>query len=234
LAWLLPGLLALLIAAYIYLALPHEREVSSLAMLIFKFAPFVLATIAIAFFPTSPRAWWTVPLIFLLFLPFFGFLVPRQLYFIRFGIQSAYELAPGADQAGLEQIFAQFYTITAILVPYFILTVAFAFRMGGGRSGQVLKIGGSGILLMLSGIEDIMFFVVNGFWPMPEVISWASHMTVRLGRPATRTEFFILCALHFLLIFLLWALPLDRWMARCRGREALPEGTRLSPSTSPE
>ncbi len=226
--------IAALLAAYIYVALPHEREVTSLGLFVLKLTPFFLASIGIAVFPRRAPAWLTLILIFLTFLPFLGFLVPRQLYFIRTGMATGLGMAPGSDTAPLDAIFAQFYTITAILVPFVFLMTEFAYRVGGGTVGNALKVGWSGILLMLSGFEDIMFFAVNGYWPMPDVINWASHMTVRLGRPATREEFFVICALHLAAILLLWLLPLDRWIARLTAWRLSAPPTSATPMREPK
>ncbi len=204
--WLPPLLLAIAFAIYIYFVMPHERELNSLWSLLFKLIPFFLASLSVAWFPPKIPTLPKVILVFATLLPFLGFLVPRELHLAIVG----YEMDPTENPAALIATFGEFYTTMAILVPYVILMLAFAYRSGGGSAANSLKISWTGLLLMLSGYEDVMFWAVNARGPFPEVASWAHHVTVFLGRPATRAEFYGFIAVHVILIVVVFALPLDR------------------------
>ena len=45
------------------------------------------------------------------------------------------------------------------------------------------------------------------FWPIPEVWTWASHMTVFLGHPPTKAEAFGFIGVHLVLAGLVLFLP---------------------------
>ncbi len=211
LLWAIPFLLALALALYIYLGMPHERDLPSTWVLLFKLVPFFLASFSIAWFPRSKAL--GALLVFATLLPFLGFLVPRALHLAITGFNTD----PVADTAALVATFGEFYTIVAILVPYIILALALAYRLGGGSAGSSLKVAWAGLLLMLSGYEDLMFWTVNPRGPMPEVTRWASHINIFFGRPATQTEFYLFIAAHAVLIAVVFVLPLDRvgaWVER--------------------
>lgn len=208
--WLLPMVLASVLAAYIYLAMPHERDLRSVGILLFKLTPFFLASLGIAWFPKKAPPWFKAVLVFATLFPLLGFLVPRELNLVTEGYLLGHSMNPTDDLAPLIAMFAEFYTVMAILVPYAILMTAFAYRCGGGSAAYTLKIAWAGILLTLSGFEDVMFWIANARGPFPDTAPWASHVTIFLGRTATRTEFYAFIAVHFVLIAILFALPLDR------------------------
>ncbi len=208
--WIPPLLLAMLLAVYIYFGMPHERVIQSVWVLLFKLVPFFLVSFSIAWFPMRFPNWLKLVAVFAVLLPFLGFLVPRELSLTIEGFSLVDSPNAANVSDSLETIFGEFYTVMAMLVPYVILGLAFAYRCGGGSASGSLKISWAGILLMLSGYEDIMFWAVNDRGPFPNVAQWASHVSIFLGRPATRTEFYIFVAVHFILIAIVFALPLER------------------------
>jgi hypothetical protein len=204
--WIPPLLLAVAFGIYIYFGMPHQREIDSVWILLFKLIPFFLASLSVAWFPPKTPTLIKVLLVFATLLPFLGFLVPRELHLAIVG----YEMDPSEDLEALLATFGEFYTTMAILVPYVILMLAFAYRCGGGNAANSLKIAWTGMLLMLSGYEDIMFWAVNARGTFPDVAGWAHHVTVFLGRPATKPEFYGFIAVHVVLIVVVFALPLER------------------------
>ena len=93
-----------------------------------------------------------------------------------------------------------------------ILSLALAYRLGGGEGSGVRRLAYAMLLLMLSGLEDLAFLTVNPHtdprWtPIPEVWSWASHMTVFLGHPPTKYEAYGFIAAHVALAALVLFLP---------------------------
>ncbi len=224
--WIVPLLLAMAFAVYIYFFMPHEREIDSLGVLLFKLVPFFLASFSIAWFPQKAPTWLKVLLVFATLFPFLGFLVPRELHLAIEGLETGMGLYPTDDPAPVLAVFGEFYTTMAIMVPYVILMLAFAYRCGGGNASNSLKIAWSGILFMLSGFEDVMFWVVNARGPIPEIASWAHHVTVFLGRAATRTELYLFMVVHFVLIAVVFVLPLGRigtWLAQRFRRAPSPQ-----------
>ncbi|MCA1568892.1 MAG: hypothetical protein LC798_00950 [Chloroflexi bacterium] len=184
-------------AAAVWFALPHEREVSSVWVLLVKLIPVLLATEAIARLDPDllRRAWLHKIAIPAVFLVFFCWFVPKIFFY--------------SDQ------FDRLYYLMLTLTPVVILGLVFAYRLGGGAPSQVRRLAVGMLLLMLSGLEDLAFLVVNhGNFPessryanIPDVWDWASHMTVFLGHPPTKHEAFAFIAVHVVAALLVFFLP---------------------------
>jgi len=183
--------LVLTVAAtlFAFLALPSERSVSSLGVMLGKILPVALAALAIAFFDPGwifpKRKEFLILIITLGFLVFFCLFIPRLF----------------AYQGGE---FTPYYIWTQMLVGYIILFVSLAFRVGGGSTGHTIRLSSALLLLMLSGIEDIAYLTVNrGVDPslgeIPEVWTWASHIKVRIGHFPTKYEAYAFIAFHVVL-----------------------------------
>jgi hypothetical protein len=214
--WLPLGALTLLISAYIYFWMPHQRVIPSLFTLLFKLLPFFTASLAIATLPNpipGPKPIWAA----LPVLPLLGVIVPRMFYSAIQG----FEASP-SDLERLNALFNEFYTTVAMLVPYVFLWVSLAYRLGGGSPSGSLKLSIACLLVMLSGYEDIMLFIASPMGRMPEVARWAYHVTVFLGHPPSRLELWTFMAIHLLLAVLILAAPWDRVMTHFRiGRSSL-------------
>lgn len=181
-------------AAFVWFAMPHEREVTALWVLLVKLLPFVLATEAVARLDLAAPARRRLAAVALpvAFLVFFCFFVPRIFFYSDDGPTLYY------------------YVLT--LTPFVILSLVLAYRLGGGPAGGVRRLAYAMLLLMLSGLEDLAFLTVNPHtdpkWtPIPEVWSWASHMTVFLGHPPTKYEAYGFIAVHVALAALVLFLP---------------------------
>ncbi|MFE0036748.1 hypothetical protein [Streptomyces sp. NPDC059015] len=190
--------LSLVLAGVVWFAMPHDREVKSLAIMLFKLLPFVFAAEAIAQldpeWAKKIRLHLLVPLCFLLYFVYF---VPK----IFFYAENHPEL--------------YYYVLT--LTPFLILTFAFCFRIGGGAAHLVRRLAYAMLLLMLSGLEDLAYLTINDHtdpqWQtIPEVWTWASHMTVRLGHPASKYEAFALIITHVVLALFVLLAP-TRWFS---------------------
>jgi hypothetical protein len=187
-------------SAFVWLATPHVREIESVWDLYARLLTFVFLGCAIAFFPgVSGRLYW---LLYLPFIFYVAYLFPRIGYFYFVDVERA--------EAG------SFYTHQFLLsYPGIVLTVAAAYRFGGGSPGRCLKIMISGMLIIFSGLLDYLWWVVNPV-ELPEVID-APHITIITGGPISygATVFFVLA--HVPIIVGLNLLPLDRWLARLFG-----------------
>jgi hypothetical protein len=187
------------VGAYIWFGLPHDREVASLGLLLFKLVPFVAAAFAIAMadFRRLPGPALGA-LVCLSFLVYWCYFVPK----LFFNSDNGTEL----------------YYVLLTATPFVILSLALAFRMGGATTEQTLRVSFALLLLMLSGLEDLAFLTVNHHtdprWtPIPAVWTWASHMTVFLGHPPTRNEAYAFIAVHVTLALGVLFVPL-RTLAR--------------------
>lgn len=206
---LVAGAVAVLLAAVVWFGLPHDREVSSAWLLLFKLTPFVSASIAVAWLDRT----WASRLnlhLFLLpacFLVFFCYFVPKLFFY-----------------AGDGDTFGQLYYHVLTLVPFIILTMVLSYRLGGGSRGGVLRIAFALLLLQLSGLEDLAFLTVNDhpagskYASIPDVWTWASHMTVFLGHPPTKYQAFAFIAVHVVLALLVLFVPRRAVTAALRRR----------------
>jgi hypothetical protein len=185
------------LGAVIWFALPHDREVTSVGTLLFKLTPFGFATAAIALADDAALRRWRLHLIAIpaAFLLFFLYFVPRVFFY-----------------SGSDGDFPRLYYHMLTAIPLIILALALSFRLGGGKPSTTARLAAGMLLLMLSGLEDLAFLVVNPHtdprWtPIPEVWTWASHMTVFLGHPPTRSEAYAFIAVHVVLAGLVLFLP---------------------------
>lgn len=188
---------ALVAAAIVWFVLPHSRTVSSVWVLLFKLVPVLLAAEAIARLDPAilRRAWIHKLAIPGVFLVFFAWFVPKIFFY--------------SDD------FDRLYYLMLTLTPVVILGLVLAYRLGGGAASQVRRLAVGMLLLMLSGLEDLAFLVVNhSHFPasstyahIPDVWTWASHMAVFLGHPPTKHEAFAFIAVHVTLALLVFFLP---------------------------
>jgi hypothetical protein len=191
-------------AAAVWFGMPHEKEIANIGVLLIKLVPFVLAVEAIASLHLSRHARRIVATVAIpvSFLVYFTYFVPRIFF----------ESANGNS----------IYYLVLTLTPFLILALVLAYRLGGGAAGMVRRLGYAMLLLQLSGLEDLAFLTVNNHtdpeWtPIPQVWSWADHMTVFAGRPLTKNEAFLFITIHVVLAVLILALP-DRFWRRLTGR----------------
>ncbi|MET8992748.1 hypothetical protein ABZW49_45495 [Nonomuraea wenchangensis] len=186
--------------AFVWLATPHTRDIEAAWQLAAKLLAFACLCCAIAFFPwVSPRLHW------LLYIPFVvltGYLVPRISWFYY---------GDGARAHG-----DSFYThLYLLLYPGIVLSVAAAYRIGGGSPGRCLKIMATGVLIVFSGFLDVMWQVVNPV-PIPETID-APHINLFTGGPISFGAAIWFTLAHVPIIAGINLLPLDRWIERLTG-----------------
>lgn len=185
-------------AAFVWFGLPHDREVKSLGVFLLKLVPFICATEAIAWLPTRWVRSTTLKLVLvvLAFCGYFLYFVPRLFFY--------------SDD------FPTFYYYMLTMTPVLILSLALAYRLGGGAGAGARRIGYASILVMLSGLEDLSFLTTTpGQGPIPQVWTWASHMTVFVGRPLHKAEAFVFIAIHVVLAVAVLTVP-TRWLRRSR------------------
>lgn len=189
-------------AALTWATSTHGREVGSGWEYVAQLAVFLFVTLAVALFPNHrPGAY---VLVLVAFVVFAGYLFPRLSWF--------YYGDTARAQADL------FYThLYKLAYPALVLTVAAAYRLGGGSPGRVLKIAWTGVLILFSGFLDMMWQLVNPV-PIPDRID-APHITAILGGPVSFGVAVAFALAHLPLIVGLNLLPLDRWLDRVLGPE---------------
>lgn len=188
---------------FVWLATPHTREIQSPWQMVAKLLAFACLCVAIAVFPwVSPRLNW---LLYVPFVLFTGYLIPRISWFYY---------GDGARAQG-----DSFYThLYLLLYPGIVLTVAAAYRIGGGTPGRCLKIMATGVLIVFSGFLDIMWFVANPV-EIPETID-APHINLFTGGPISFGATIVFALVHVPIIVGINLLPLDRWIGRLLGADA--------------
>jgi hypothetical protein len=194
--WLLAGLVGAALTVLIMLVLPPDRTIDNPAEFLLRIAPVLFAVLAIGGFPQRPGLG-----LLLLGIVVVGYMgVLDTLYVLR-----VLDLADAADQ---NAAFPRFYQMAIFVNAFTILAVLFGYRLGGGSTSRVLRLGFASTLVLVSGLNDISFYYLYG-WPegRPDRFRWASHITVFVGGPATPAVAIAFCAVHLALAGLVLAAP---------------------------
>jgi hypothetical protein len=203
--WLAPAALGGALTALIMLVLPPDRTLHGLGDFVLKVSPLLFAVLTIALFPTRRR--WS------LYLPVLGFVAYLGYLDSAFGIQV--DRLVEAAQAQAEQAqFAQYYRFSIFVNAFVVLLGVFCFRMGGGSTARTLKLGLVGILLLISGLNDLTMWAMYA-WPdgvRPDTFYWASHVSIFLGRDPGLFDMLAFVAVHLGLVVTIVHLPLERWL----------------------
>jgi hypothetical protein len=201
--WLLPAAAGLLVTLLIMVVLPPDRTLHGVGDFALKTSPLVLAVITIALFPRpGSGALWLLPLGFVFYL---GYVDSASFVHVSALIDAAV-----AGQGGQ---FPSYYRWAIFVNAFTVLFPLLAFRLGGASTAATLKLGGAGVLLLLSGLNDLTMWAMYP-WPegRPELFDWASHVSIFLGHAPRLHEMLAFLGLHLLLAGLLLAAPLDRWL----------------------
>lgn len=178
----------------------HGREVGSDWEYVAQLAVFLCVTVAVALLPNRRTALYL--LLVPAFLVFAGYLFPRLSWF--------YYGDTARAQADL------FYThLYKLAYPALVLTVAAAYRLGGGSPGRCLKIAWTGVLILFSGFLDVMWQLVNPV-PIPAQID-APHIAAVLGGPVGFGGAVVFALAHIPLLVALNLAPIDRLLDRWLG-----------------
>src|ERR1044072_6551321 len=139
LGFLIFAALAVLAAAFVWFGLPHDPQVKSLWIFLVKLLPFVLATEAISRLDAewAKRLKLHVLAIPAAFMVYFLYFVPKIFFF-------------GSEVAGTREAYYDLYYHVLTLTPLIIVSLAMAFRLGGGSAGAGRRLGSGMLLVMLS------------------------------------------------------------------------------------
>jgi hypothetical protein len=192
---------------------------------LFKITPLVAAVLAIALFPQKTT--WSAWLLALAFIFYMGYI--DSAFFIQID-----RIIEAAIADTLQEHFPAFYTFNIFVNSFTILLAVFAYRLGGASAIRVIKLGLAGILVMISGLNDVTMWVMYP-WPngeQPLVFDWASHVEIFIGRPPTIYHMLAFLAVHLILIGLILWLPVDQWISRYQARQQLEAASPAAPEGS--
>ncbi|MFB4287401.1 hypothetical protein ACBI99_07165 [Nonomuraea sp. ATR24] len=200
---LVAGLVAVALAGLVRFVLPYEQDITTLWGFLVKLTPQLAAIVAIAWLDVETARRLRLHLVVLPAL-FLGFL----LYFVPGTFIAAMDIEEGLTT------FEELYLHVVVFVPFLIVALLLAYRLGGGSREGVLRTGLAMSILHVSGLEDLVAVLMNrSLETIPEVWAWADHITVRLGHPATRTEVYVFITVHVVAALLVLFVP-RRWLRR--------------------
>jgi hypothetical protein len=210
--WLLPALIGASLTLMVMLVLPPDSTIDSFGEFVFKLIPLLTGVITVSLFPQ--RRTWLHWLLLGAFLFYMGFVDSRYvLEVLRLADQS------GASAAAQQQQFTSFYRYTLFVNAFTLFLSLFAFRLGGGGTERTLKLGLSAILILISGLNDLTFWLMYA-WPQgrPETFDWASHVIVFTGQPPRLSGMLIFIGVHMALVAAVMLAPLARWSQQLLAR----------------
>ncbi|GII78469.1 hypothetical protein Sru01_34510 [Sphaerisporangium rufum] len=201
--WTVPAVLGLVLTVLIMVVLPPDRSIESLPEVLFKLSPLLLAVAAVAGFPRRPGL--GAGLLVLVFVGYLGAVDTLDIMHVL-----DYSRAADKDAA-----FPALYRFTLFATSFTVLAVLFAYRLGGASTARVLKAGVAGVLVVVSGLNDLTFWAMYDWTGgRPRVLDWASHIAVFVGGPPTAPVAIAFCAVHLALAAAVLALPVQRWLDR--------------------
>lgn len=208
--WLLPAATSATLAGLILVVLPPKQTLSDLVDWAFRLSPFVFGVLAVALLPRRRFG----PVLFVLAVAFFMSVLDTGLVLrvLEFGA------APDDQQAAAFQPIYQWSLLTATFVVLFGLL---AHRMGGARTTSVLKLGVASVLVVISGLNDLTFWLTYD-WPdgRPTHLRWASHIAVFVGGPPSVATAVVFLAVHLVLAVAVLLVPLGRYVDDALHRHA--------------
>ena len=199
--WLVAAVPAVVTTLLIMVVLPPDQTLDSIGDWAFKLCPFAFAVLTVSLFPR-------------------GRFAPALIVFAVFGYMSYLdtELVLRIQEFGRspDEDFQPVYQFELFVTTFIVLFALLAYRLGGGRTANVLKVGVASILVVISGVNDLTFWALNGVWAAgskPAELKWASHMIVFLGGPPSVPAAVVFMTVHLVLAAIVVALPVGRWVS---------------------
>lgn len=194
--WLAAAVPAAVLAGLIMVVFPPDQTLDNLGEWLFKLSPFLCAVLAVAAFPRGR------------FAP--GLVVTGVLVYMGY-LDTALILR--VLEYRQEGEFAVVYQFQLFVVTYIVLFGLLAFRLGGARTATVLKVGAAAVLVVISGLNDLGFWVMNDWdGARPATLEWASHIIVFTGGPPSVPVAVVFLLVHLVLAGVVVALPVERWV----------------------
>jgi len=150
--WVLPGALGLAVTALLMVVLPPDRAIHGLTDFALKVSPLLLAVATIALFPREGRLSLWPLLLGLVF--YFGYVDSASFVHVSALIDAAV-----AERGGSQ--FPSYYRWAIFVNAFTVLLTLLAFRLGGASTARTLKLGLVGVLLLLSGLNDLTMWEIG-------------------------------------------------------------------------
>ncbi|GAB3136771.1 hypothetical protein GCM10027258_11470 [Amycolatopsis stemonae] len=199
--WLVAAVPAVVTALLIMVVLPPDQTLDNVGDWAFKLCPFAFAVLTVSLFP---RGRFGPALIVFAVFVYMSYLDTELVMRVQ-------DFARSPDQD-----FQPVYQFELFVTTFIVLFALLAYRLGGGRTANVLKVGVASILVVISGVNDLTFWAVNDVWAAgtkPTELKWASHMIVFLGGPPSVPAAVAFMAVHLVLAAIVVALPVGRWVS---------------------
>jgi hypothetical protein len=211
--WVAAAVPAVVTTLLIMVVLPPDQTLDNLGDWAFKLCPFLFAVLTVALFP---RVRYGPALIVFAVFVYMSYLDTELVMRVQ-------AFARSSD----EDAFQPVYQFELFVTTFIVLFALLAYRLGGGRTANVLKAGVASILVVVSGVNDLTFWALNDVWAAgskPTELKWASHMIVFLGGPPSVPAAVAFMAVHLVLAAIVVALPVGRWVNRALRVPASPTG----------
>ncbi|GAA4545442.1 hypothetical protein [Amycolatopsis samaneae] len=206
--WLVAAVPAVVTTLLIMVILPPDQTLDNLGDWAFKLCPFVFAVLTVSLFPRGKFGPALIVFAVFVYMSYLDTeLVMRVQAFAR-------------ESATNDDAFGPVYQFELFITTFIVLFALLAYRLGGGRTANVLKTGVAAILVVISGVNDLTFWALNTVWSAgtrPAELKWASHMIVFLGGPPSVPAAVAFMAVHLALATIVVALPVGRWVNRALG-----------------
>jgi hypothetical protein len=198
--WLICLIIGGIGALTVILLMPHKHEIEHIAQPIYKLIIFFIIMLGISFFPKNVK--WHYLLVLLSVLSILAFFIPKVAFWCFVGIPQNY---PNWSNEVYSNIWL-------LLYPAIVMSICFAYRVGGGNAGKCFKIALVAVTALFSGFMDLMWNLVN-FGCFPKDYPYAFHIIIFLGHVPTWQEvvLFFLAHIPFIILFL-W-LPFEKWFS---------------------
>lgn len=195
--WLWPAVIAGALTVVTVLVLPPDRGIDNIGEWLFRISPLVFAVFAAAYFPRKSGQ--NLVLLILLIVLFMG-------AFDTFIISRILEYAH-TPEPQMPAAFPKLYQMTILLDAFVLISVCFAYRLGGAKPYKVVRLGLAGIFVVTSGLNDLVYYYVHD-WPdgRPETLD-APHISVFVGSDPTPTTAIIFCLVNLLIAAAIIVVP---------------------------
>jgi hypothetical protein len=208
--WVVPAAIAVALAGLFLVVLPPHRTLESAFEVPWRLSPVLFAVVAIAGFPQ--RRGLGTALVGALFVAYMGAVDTALVLHVDDYVASS----SNPDS------FDDFYQFELFMSAFVLMAILFAFRLGGGRTTRTLQLGGAGVLVLISGLNDLTDWLLAD-WPdgRPHTLFWASHIKVFVGGSPSIPVAVTFLAIHLILAGLLLTRPVERWLDRALGHLSL-------------
>lgn len=184
---------------YVFYFMSRAPQMTSVWEYFFRVLVFLPLVASIAFFPNTSKKGY---LLLIAAIIFYASFIAHKMDYIGYK-----QLLVGVTSAADD-----YYTMLyLILFPFVISCISFSYRIGGGSSGNCLKIAFSGIVILFSGLVEVVYEIANPVI-IPEVIPFNFYYKAIWSHFPTYKEEVIFCLCHIPIVAGLLLLPLDQWI----------------------